>query len=150
MKVAISNDHAGVKMKNALVDYMKDNNIEVINFGTDIEQSVDYPDFASKTALAIQRGEAQLGIVICGTGIGASITANKYKGVHAALCHNIFTATMAKRHNNANVLAMGARVLSITEAINILKVFLKETFEGGRHSNRVEKIYQIEEKNFCN
>ncbi len=148
MRVAISNDHAGVTLKNVLSSFMENQGIELINFGVDTEESVDYPDYAKKTAQAVQKGEADCGIVICGTGIGASITANKYKGVHAALCYNVFSAKMARNHNNANVLALGARTINEEDALVILKTFLSESFSGQRHERRVNKIKRIEDNNF--
>ena len=148
MKIAIANDHAGVKMKNSISSFLIDNGHQVFNYGTDEETSVDYPDYISKAASAVQNGKADMGIVICGTGIGASITANKFKGIYAALCHNEFTAKMSRNHNNANVLAVGARVLSIDEAIKIVNIFINEPFLGERHERRVKKISQIEKENF--
>jgi ribose 5-phosphate isomerase B len=148
MKIAIANDHAGVSLKNALKRYLEEHDIEVINLGTDSEESTDYPDYAKKAALLIQDGKADFGIVICGTGIGASITANKYIGIRAALCYNIYTAKMARNHNNANILALGARTTSEDDAIAILRTFLKEKALGDRHERRVNKIKEIEEHNF--
>ena len=149
MKIAIANDHAGASIKRNIIIFLEGKGHKVLNFGTDIEESVDYPDYISKAAESIQKKEADLGIVICGTGIGASITANKFKGVHAALCHNEFTAKMARNHNNANVIAVGARVLSEKEIIKLIDIFLKEPFLGDRHERRVNKIKDIEDKNFC-
>jgi len=149
MRIAIANDHAGIEMKKQIIEYLKTQGNDVLNFGTDTPESVDYPDYIKKAALAVQSGDASYGIVICGTGIGASITANKFKGVHAALCHDSFTAKMARNHNNANILALGARVLTTGEALTIVKIFFHEQFEKGRHLRRVNKIREIESNNFC-
>jgi len=148
MRIAIANDHAGVRLKSTLVDYLKERDIKVIDFGTDSEDSVDYPDIIKNVPRAIQMNDADYGIVICGTGIGASITANKFKGVYAALCHNVFTAKMARNHNNANVIALGARVSKEEDAIKILDTFLKEDFKGERHKRRLNKLKAIEKNNF--
>ncbi|UCB45287.1 MAG: ribose 5-phosphate isomerase B [Spirochaetota bacterium] len=148
MKIAISNDHAGVSMKNTLKTFLEAQGIEVTNLGTDSEESTDYPDYAKKTALLVQDRKVDFGIVICGTGIGASITANKIKGIRAALCYNVFTAKMARNHNNANVLALGARTTSEDDALAILSTFLREDALGDRHERRVNKIKEIEKQNF--
>jgi len=148
MKIAISNDHGGVELKKAIVKYLESLGFQVINNGTDTEDSVDYPDFAEITAMQVKNKQADFGIVICGTGIGASITANKFRGIRAALCHNVFTAKMAKKHNNANVIALGGRVLNPGEGIKIMEAFLNEKFEGERHQRRIDKIKAIEDKNF--
>lgn len=148
MKIAISNDHAGLELKKALVMHLRELGHTVIDNGTNSTDSVDYPDFTKKTAVQVKNKQVDLGIVICGTGIGASITANKFKGIRAALCHDIYTAKMAKKHNNANVIALGGRILSPEDAIKIVDSFLSETFEGNRHSKRIAKITNIEKKNF--
>jgi ribose 5-phosphate isomerase B len=148
MTVAIANDHAGVQLKKTLAGYMEKQGIAVQNFGTDSSESTDYPDYVQEVARTIQRGEADLGIVICGTGIGVSITANKFKGIHAALCYNVFTAKMARNHNNANVMALGARTIQEADAVCMLETFIEEEFVGDRHARRINKIRAIEEKNF--
>jgi len=148
MKIAIANDHAGVKLKKTVIKFLKDNKIDVINFGTDSEESVDYPDFIKMAVLSVQKKKADYGIVICGTGIGASVTANKFKGIRAALCHNVITAKMARNHNDANVLALGSRVTTEKDAIAMLDTFLKEDFLGERHARRLKKLKDIEETNF--
>jgi len=149
MTIAIANDHAGAKIKKEIIKFLKDEGHSVLNFGTDTEESVDYSDFISKAAEAIQKNDVDFSIVICSTDIGASITANKFKGVYAALCHDEFTAKMARNHNNANVISVGARVLSEKEIIKLIDIFLKEPFLGDRHARRVNKIKAIEDKNFC-
>lgn len=141
MKVAIVSDHGGYKLKEELKKVFG-----LIDYGTDSEESVDYPDFAKKLGKAIQSGEVDRGIAICGTGIGISIALNKMKDIRAALCHDEFTARMARKHNNANVLCIGGRVTGVEVAKALTEVFLKETFEGGRHQLRLDKIKAIEEE----
>jgi len=142
MKIAIASDHAGLRLKNILKRHFTEH--EFIDVGTHTEDSCDYPDYAVLAANKVVSGEAEAGIVICGTGIGISITANKVKGIRAALCCNEFMADMSRRHNDANVLALGARVLGDDLAIRITDVWIKASFEGGRHQNRVSKIGKIE------
>lgn len=142
MKIAIGNDHAGVELKNCIIQNFKE--IEFINVGTDTTESCDYPDCIKRVAELVQKGHVECGIAICGTGIGASIVANKHKGIRAALCTNEFMAKMARKHNNANVLVLGARVVGIDLAIHIINAFLQASFEGGRHQRRLDKIADIE------
>ncbi|MDH7554802.1 MAG: ribose 5-phosphate isomerase B [Spirochaetes bacterium] len=142
MKIAIGNDHAGVELKQYIMQHFKEH--DFINVGTDTTQSCDYPDYIKLVAELVQKGEVDYGIALCGTGIGASIVANKYKGIRAALCTNEFMATMARRHNDANILVLGARVVGMDLAIHITAAFLQGTFEGGRHQRRLDKIAQIE------
>ena len=148
MKVVIANDHAGVKLKKALKAYMEQKGIEVQNLGTDSEESIDYPDVVKEAALAVQKKKADFGIVICGTGIGASITANKFRGIRAALCYNVFTAKMARNHNDANIIALGARTMMEEDALVMVDTFLSEGFSGERHARRVGKVSSIEQDNF--
>ncbi len=143
MKIVIASDHAGYRLKGILKDKLE--GYDFIDAGTDSEDSCDYPDYAQKAALMVASGEADAGIVICGTGIGISIAANKVKGVRAALCFNEFMAEMSRLHNNANILALGARVIGEDLAVRIAEVWLKTGFEGGRHQRRVDKIGKIEE-----
>lgn len=142
MKIGIASDHGGFALKEIIKKEFKDK-VEIIDYGTDSEESVDYPDFGQALGKAVVKGEVERGIVICGTGIGISIAANKVKGVRCALCNDLFSAQMSRRHNNANVLAMGGRVIGDVLAIEIVKIFLEEEFEGGRHAKRVEKINNI-------
>lgn len=144
--VALASDHAGVGLKGELSEELKKQGHEVLDFGPATTTSVDYPDFAVKVAQAIAERRAMLGVLICGTGIGMSITANKVDGVRAALCHTELEARMSRMHNDANVLCLGQRVIGVGLAIEILKAFLGASFEGGRHAGRVEKIRQLEEK----
>ncbi|MBN1496405.1 MAG: ribose 5-phosphate isomerase B [Spirochaetes bacterium] len=142
MKIGIASDHGGYALKEAVKRHF--NAIDFDDVGTHSAESCDYPDFVALLCRKIQKGELERGIVICGTGIGASITANKMRGIRAALCCNEFMAEMAKRHNNANVLALGARVLGDELAMRIIARWLDSSFEGGRHQKRLDKIDGIE------
>ncbi len=144
MKIAIGSDHAGFLAKMQVIPYLKELGYEVVDFGTDSTESCDYPDFGFKVAKAVQSGECEKGIVICSTGIGISISANKVKGIRCSLCTNEFTAEMTRRHNDSNVLAMGAKVVSVDEMKKIIKIYFSTPFDGGRHSARVDKIAKIE------
>jgi len=140
----IGSDHGGLEMKDALVKVLSSRNLDVNDCGTDNGDSVDYPDFAEKVAGAVSRGEAERGILVCGTGIGMSIVANKFPGVRAALAADEFMAQMAKEHNNANILVLGGRVLSVELATKMVNVWLDTAYEGGRHQLRLDKITQVE------
>lgn len=142
MKIAIAADHGGVELKEALKEKFRA--FEFTDLGTHGSDSVDYPDFASAVGKRVAAGEFDRGILICGSGIGISIAANKIKGIRAALCHNTYTAEMARRHNDANVIAMGGRVVDEATAIAMTEIFLKTEFEGGRHARRVDKISSLE------
>jgi ribose 5-phosphate isomerase B len=141
----IASDHGGLELKEAVKKFLGERNIAVRDLGTLNSDSVDYPDFGEKAARAVARGEAEKGILICGTGIGMSIVANKFPGVRAALATDEFTARMSKEHNNANIIVMGGRVLTPEEACSMVSVWLDAVFEGGRHQRRLDKIAQIEE-----
>jgi len=141
MLIALGSDHAGYALKEKVKEYLEKLNIEVKDFGCYNEDVVDYPDYAVKVAKSVVAGENELGILVCGSGIGISITANKIKGIRAALCCSEYMAKMARQHNNANVLAMGGRTTSPEEAEKIVAAFLNTVFEGGRHADRVEKIH---------
>jgi len=140
MKLAIGNDHAGADLKKKIVDLLEEKKIEVINYGTDHNESVDYPDFAHPVGMSIQENKADLAIVICGSGNGVNMVVNKYSKVRSALCWNTELAALARSHNNANILAIPARFVSEEVAIEMVNTFLTTSFEGGRHQNRVEKI----------
>jgi ribose 5-phosphate isomerase B len=140
MKLAIGNDHAGADFKKKIVDLLEEQKIEVINYGTDQNESVDYPDFAHPVGMSIQENKADLAIVICGSGNGVNMVVNKYPKVRSALCWNTELAALARSHNNANILAIPARFVSEEVAIEMVDTFLTTPFEGGRHQNRVEKI----------
>ncbi|NPA12443.1 MAG: ribose 5-phosphate isomerase B [Aquificae bacterium] len=146
MRIAIGSDHAGFDYKEIVKKHLQEKGFEVIDKGTFSKESVDYPVYGEAVGRAVAEGEADRGIVICGTGIGISIAANKVKGVRAALCTNEYMARMSRKHNNANVLSFGARVLGIDVALGIVDVFLSTDFEGGRHERRVNLIMDIEKK----
>ena len=140
MKIVIGNDHAGTHYKEAIIAFLKKENYEVINVGTDLCESVDYPDFAHPVGDLIDKREAQIGILICGSGNGVAMTANKHAKVRCAVCWTKEIASLARLHNDANVISIPARFTAIEQAIEMVKTFLTTEFEGGRHSRRVEKI----------
>jgi len=145
MKIGIGCDHGGYILKNRIKEYLMENSIEVIDYGTnDNTTSVDYPDFGKKVAEAVVSKEVDRGIIICGTGIGISIAANKVKGIRAALCTDSYSAKMSMEHNNANVLARGGRILGEGLALDIVHTWVNAKFQGGRHERRVNKISDIE------
>ena len=148
--IAIGCDHGGYDIKNAVIEYFKNSGIEYTDFGCYSTDSVDYPVYAYKVADAVSNGSAELGIICCGTGIGVSMAANKVKGVRAAVCCDEFCAEMTRRHNNANVLCMGGRVIDTEKAVKLADIFIRTEFEGGRHLNRVNMITDIENGNFDN
>lgn len=142
--VVIGSDHGGLELKSAVSTALRQRGLDVQDLGTDDDGSVDYPDFAEKVAGAVSRGEAACGILVCGTGIGMSIVANKFPGVRAALVTDEFMARMAKEHNNANVLVLGGRVIEAMTACRLVSIWLDTAFEGGRHQRRLDKIAQVE------
>jgi ribose 5-phosphate isomerase B len=143
--IAVGSDHGGLELKDAILAALAARGLDVEDYGTDIGDSVDYPDFAEKVAAAVSRGDVELGILVCGTGIGMSIVANKFPGVRAALATDEFMAQMAKEHNNANVLVLGGRVLAKDLAVKMVNVWLDSTYEAGRHQRRLDKISRLEE-----
>jgi ribose 5-phosphate isomerase B len=147
MKLVIASDHAGLGLKTELLEVLKARGVEVQDLGTHSGESVDYPDFASRLSRSVGAGDFPLGVLICGTGIGMSIVANKYRGVRAAVCTTEFEARMARAHNDANVLCLGQRVVGGGVARAILEAFLSQPFEGGRHEKRVQKIRDAENEN---
>jgi ribose 5-phosphate isomerase B len=140
MKIAIGGDHAGFAYKQAIITFLKDKGHEVVDFGPFSDSSVDYPDFAHPLANAIEREDFIFGILICGSGNGVAITANKHQKIRAALCWTDEIASLARQHNNANVLCLPARFISLEKAITLTNIFLQTEFEGGRHEKRVNKI----------
>lgn len=140
MKISIGNDHAGPDYKKAIVDFLTSKGHEVINHGTDTFDSVDYPDFGHPVAIDVETKKADFGIVICGSGNGIAMTANKHQGIRAALCWTKEISALARQHNDANVVSIPARFTSIVQAVEIVDTFLNTNFEGGRHGNRVSKI----------
>tara|TARA_B100000989_G_scaffold118340_1_gene87129 strand:- start:3590 stop:4018 length:429 start_codon:yes stop_codon:yes gene_type:complete len=140
MNILLANDHAGTSLKNEIKDFLENKGYSVINLGCDTEESVDYPDFAHPLAEQVSNNNKLKGIIICGSGIGVSMSANKHKGVRSALCWNQETAKLSRSHNDANVLSLPARFLNKAEAIKIVDIFINTEFEGGRHNRRVDKI----------
>ena len=146
MKVAIASDHAGLELKVEIYQLLKERRIESLDLGTETNDSVDYPDYGTRVAEAVSTGQVQRGILVCGTGVGMSIVANKFPGVRAALCHDSQTAKISRQHNDANILVLGGRVLEDKTALEMVSVWLETEFEGGRHARRVQKISEIEKK----
>jgi len=146
MKVALASDHGGVNIRKEIANLLEELNIEYVDFGCDCETSVDYPDYALPVAEKVANGEFDRGILICGTGIGMSIAANKVKGIRCALCHDTFSAKATRAHNDTNMLAMGERVIGPGLARDIAEIWLTGEFEGGRHANRIGKIATYEEQ----
>ncbi len=146
MKIAIGNDHTAVDLKNVILDYLVSLGYEVINLGTDSRESCDYPVYGEKVGRAVVDGLADLGIAICGTGVGISLAANKVKGIRACVCSEPYTAKLSRMHNNSNVLAFGARVVGDEMAKMIVKEWLDAKYEGGRHQRRVDMVMEIEKK----
>lgn len=142
--IALGADHGGFLLKEAVKKYLDSQKIEYKDFGTFDEKSVDYAPIAAKVAHCIINGEAEKGILCCGTGIGISIAANKVKGIRAAVCTNEFCAEMTRRHNNANILCMGGRVIDEEKAVALTKIYLETPFDGGRHQRRIDQIAEIE------
>ena len=149
MKIALGSDHAGFPLKKEIIDHLQVKNIEIEDFGTFSEDSCDYPDYALKVAQNVANKNYDFGILVCGTGIGISIAANKVPGVRAALCGDTFSAHASREHNNANVLTMGQRVIGPGLAGEIVSAWLQAEFQGGRHDRRVDKICAIEKKYNC-
>lgn len=144
MKVTIASDHAGLELRRELVKALEEARVEVEDLGPPTAESVDYPDYARRVALAVSGGTSTLGVLVCGTGMGMSIMANKFPGIRAALCTDEFVARMARAHNDANVLCLGQRVVGAGLARSILEAFLATPFEGGRHQRRLDKIREAE------
>ena len=146
MKIGIGNDHAALEMKNQVMEYLEEKGYEVINYGTNAPESCNYPEFGEKVGRAVVSGEVDCGILICGTGVGISLAANKVKGVRAVVCSEPYSAKLSKQHNNTNILAFGARVVGIELAKMIIDEWLGAEVEGGRHQTRVDMIMAIENK----
>ena len=140
MKIGFGSDHGGVELKDSLLKYVAEKGYEVADYGTTGNESVDYPEFAANVAIAVLSGEVDKGIICCGSGIGISISANKFPGIRAALCHDYYSAKMSRMHNNANILAMGGRTTGIEIAKEMVDVWLTTEFEGGRHQRRIDLI----------
>lgn len=146
MKIAIGCDHGGYELKEAIKEYIESKGAEVVDFGTHSTDSVDYPEYGQKVAEAVSSDKADLGVLICGTGLGMSYVANKVTGIRCACVSDVFSAEMSRLHNNANVLAIGARVVGLGLAMKIVETFLGTEFEGGRHNRRVDMITAVESK----
>lgn len=146
MKIAIGSDHGGVGLKEVVKEHLEKKGYEIKDFGTYTRESCDYPDISETVALNVVDKKYDFGILICGTGIGIGIAANKVKGIRAALCHDTFSAHASREHNNANILTMGERVIGQALALDIVDTFLGAEFEGGRHQSRIDKITQLEAK----
>ncbi len=140
MKIALAADHGGFEMKNQIAQYLISKNFDVVDLGTNSSDSVDYPDFAQKVVQKLSTKEADLGILVCGTGIGISIAANRHKGIRAALLYDDYVAQVAKEHNNANVLCFGGRTMKIEDVLKRIDIFLAAKYEGGRHDRRLCKL----------
>ena len=140
MNISIGNDHAGVEYKEAIISYLKSKGHKIKNHGTDKQDSVDYPDFIHPVARDVSSRNSDFGVIICGSGNGAAMTANKHKKIRAALCWSTEIAALARKHNNANVLSLPARFISITQAVDMVETYIKTSFEGGRHQKRIDKI----------
>ena len=146
MKIAMACDHGGLRLKNVLKADLEKNGYEVEDFGTYSEDSCDYPDYASLAAKAVASGKCERGVVVCGTGIGVSITANKVDGIRCALCHDVFSAKATRNHNDSNMLAMGQRVIGEGLALEILHTWMSNEYECGRHDARIEKMMALEKE----
>ena len=144
MKIAVACDHGGLDLKNAAARHLKEKGYEIADFGTYTKDSCDYPDFARAAAEAVAAGECAYGVLVCSTGIGISIAANKVKGIRCALCHDTYSAKYTRLHNNANMIAFGQKIIGEGLMLEILDVFFATPFEGGRHQRRVDKITEIE------
>lgn len=147
MKIGIGNDHSAVEMKKEVTEYLEKKGFEVINYGTDKEESCNYPEYAERVGRDVAAGKVDLGILICGTGVGMSLAANKVKGVRAVVCSEPYSARLSRQHNNTNILALGARVIGTEMAKMIIDEWLGAEFMGGRHQTRVDMIMAIEERN---
>lgn len=145
MKIALGSDHGGYLLKEEIKKWLEEKGLDYKDFGTHNTDSCDYPDVARSVAEAVSEGKCDRGIIICGTGIGVSISANKVRGIRAALCHDTFSAKMSREHNDANILALGERVIGRGLALEIVEVWLKTAFAGGRHQRRVDKIAELEQ-----
>ncbi len=143
---AVGSDHGGLELKQAICELLNKRQLTWQDYGTDGSASVDYPDFGAKVAQAVSEASAEAGVLICGTGIGMSIIANKYPGVRAALVHDEFTAQMAREHNNANILILGGRIVSVELGVKLVEIWLDSQFEGGRHQKRLDKIGAAEQR----
>ena len=139
-KVCIASDHAGFVLKNYIKNFLIDNDISIIDLGPLDDKSVDYPDFARKVSKRIKSGKSDVGVLVCGSGTGMAISANKIKGIRAAVCYNLKSTRLSRQHNNANIITLGSRLIKKKEAFRLISIFLETEFEGGRHLRRIKKI----------
>ena len=139
-KICIGSDHAGYKLKEFIKDFLVRNSVSIIDLGPNNDNSVDYPDFAKKVSNRVKTKKSDIGILVCGSGTGMSISANKIKGIRAAVCYNLKSTRLCRQHNNANIIALGSRLIKKKDALRLVKIFLETKFEGGRHLRRVKKI----------
>lgn len=147
-RVALASDHGGFGLKCQIDKYLKSKGYTVVDLGTDSEESVDYPDYGAKAAEAVLKGDADCAVIMCGSGIGISISANKFKGIRCALCFDTYTAKMCRQHNDANIMAIGGRITTIERAEDMVDLFLTTDFEGGRHQRRIDKLDALAEKSW--
>jgi len=148
MKIALASDHGGYDLKSKIAGYLTANHIAFIDYGCGAGESVDYVDFAVKAIAGIQSGDCDRAILVCGTGMGMALAANKFKGIRATTCWNAYTAEMSRKHNDSNCLTLGGRTVPADQAFEIVEIWLKMPFEGGRHARRLGKVGEIEERNF--
>jgi ribose 5-phosphate isomerase B len=148
VKIATASDHAGYELKTKIMEYLLEKGIEHEDFGCGPDEKVDYVDYAEKAAQKVSSGEYDRAILVCGSGLGMAIAANKFKGIRATPCLNDYTAEMSRLHNDSNCLTIGARIVSLDEALSIVRIWLETEYEGGRHQTRIDKILDIEERNF--
>lgn len=142
-KVALASDHGGYQLKSEILEYLKTKNYEIVDLGPDSEESVDYPEYGAKAAKAVNDNVVDCAIIMCGSGIGISIAANKFKGIRAALCFDAYTAKMCRLHNDANIMAIGGRITTMDRAKDMVDLFLETEFEGGRHQRRIDKLDEL-------
>lgn len=148
MKIATASDHAGYELKKGIIAYLSEKGIKHEDFGCGPDEKVDYVDYAEKAIKRVSSGEYDRAILVCGTGLGMAIVANKHKGIRATPCLDDYTAEMSRRHNDSNCLTLGGRIVPLDEALNIVRIWLETEFEGERHQRRIDKIFDIEERNF--
>ncbi len=148
MKIAIASDHAGYELKKGITAYLSEKGIKHEDFGCNPDEKVDYVDYAEKAIKRVSSGEYDRAILVCGTGVGMAIVSNKHKGIRATPCVDDYTAEMSRKHNDSNCLTIGARIISLDEALNVVRIWLETEFEGERHQRRIDKIFDIEERNF--
>ncbi len=148
MKIATASDHAGHELKKEIIAYLSEKGIEHKDFGCGPGEKVDYVDYGEKAALSVTSGEYDRAILVCGTGVGMAIVGNKHKGIRATPCLDDYTAEMSRAHNDSNCLTLGARILPLEKALNIVQIWLETEYEGGRHQRRLDKIFDIETRNF--